>query len=125
MRENNANRFLLRIANLLISIHNGGIFKLLYSPDLKMVLIIFFLLRKSFKRVQCSNESVFHSYMKFCHPMVGDIRFRVRAAPLGDYCLYFSLPRRRSLGLITRSLFVVGQERVTNHYERLLGKFVY
>ena len=65
MRENNANRFLLRIANLLISIHNGGIFKLLYSPDLKMVLIIFFLLRKSFKGVQCSNESVFHSYMKF------------------------------------------------------------
>ena len=57
--------------------------------------------------------------------MVGDIRFRVRAAPLGDYCLYFSLPRRRSLGLITRSLFVVGQERVTNHYERLLGKFIY
>ena len=57
--------------------------------------------------------------------MVGDIRFRVRAAPLGDYCLYFSLPRRRSLGLITRPLFVVGQERVTNHYERLLGKFIY
>ena len=37
--ENNANRFLLRVANLLIFIHNGGIKKLLYSPDLKMILI--------------------------------------------------------------------------------------
>ena len=39
-RGNNANRFLLRMANLLIFIHNGGIQKLLYGPDLKMVLII-------------------------------------------------------------------------------------
>ena len=28
------------MANLLIFIHNGGIWKLLYSPDLKMVLIL-------------------------------------------------------------------------------------
>ena len=31
---------MLRMANLLIFIHNGGIWKLLYSPDLKMVLIL-------------------------------------------------------------------------------------
>ena len=42
------------MANLFIFIHNGGISKLLiYSPHLKMVLI--FLLRKSVKRVQCSE----------------------------------------------------------------------
>ena len=35
VRENNANRFTLRMANLLVFIHNGGIKKLLYSPDLK------------------------------------------------------------------------------------------
>ena len=33
--ENNANRFLLRMANLLIFIDNGGIEKLLYSLNLK------------------------------------------------------------------------------------------
>ena len=35
MRENNANRFTLRMANLVVFIHNGGIKKLPYSPDLK------------------------------------------------------------------------------------------
>ena len=35
MRENNTNRFLFTMANLLILIHDGGI-KLLYSPDLIM-----------------------------------------------------------------------------------------
>ena len=45
--------------------------KLLYSPDLKMVL--FFLLRKSLKRVQCSNEFMFFSHTdKLCHAMVSD-----------------------------------------------------
>ena len=33
--ENNANRFTLRMADLLVFIHNGGIKKLLYCPDLK------------------------------------------------------------------------------------------
>ena len=36
--------------------------KLLYSPDLKMVL--FFLLQKCSKRIQCSNEFMFHSNMR-------------------------------------------------------------
>ena len=44
---NNAYCFLLRMANLLIFIHNGGIHeKALYSPNFKMVLIF----------LQCSIE---------------------------------------------------------------------
>ena len=40
--ENNACCFLLRIAKLLIFIHNGGIGKVtMYGPDLKMVHILF------------------------------------------------------------------------------------
>ena len=39
MRENNAYCFPLRIAHLLIFIHNGGFEIVLYSPDLKMILI--------------------------------------------------------------------------------------
>ena len=54
MCENNTNRFLFRMANLLILIHNGGI-KLLYSPDLIMrpiflVLHFFKLLNVSYYR---------------------------------------------------------------------------
>ena len=40
--ENNTNRFLFTMANLIILIHNGGI-KLLYSPDLIMGPIFFVL----------------------------------------------------------------------------------
>ena len=39
VRENNANRFLLRMANLLIFIHNCGIWKVTIHPRLKMLLI--------------------------------------------------------------------------------------
>ena len=48
MRENNANRFLLTMANLLIFIDNVDFVKLLYSPDLKMVFI--FLVTKVFQK---------------------------------------------------------------------------
>ena len=48
VRENNANPFLLRMANLLIFIHNGRIEKLLYSPNFKMVLT--FLVTKVFQK---------------------------------------------------------------------------
>ena len=54
VRENNAFCFLLRMDNLHTFIHNGGIWKVTIQPRLKMVLL--FLLRKSFTRVQCSNE---------------------------------------------------------------------
>ena len=37
--------------------------KVLYSPDLKMVLT--FSLRKSSKRIQCSNNFMFHSHLRF------------------------------------------------------------
>ena len=73
-----------------------------------MVLIIFFLLRKSFKRVQCSNESLFHSYMKFYVTQWSATRFRVRAAPFGDYCLYFSLPRRQPIFGVNNAFTVYG-----------------
>ena len=47
--------FLLRMDNLHTFIYNGGIWKVTIQPRLKMVLL--FLLRKSFTRVQlCSNE---------------------------------------------------------------------
>ena len=39
--------------------------KALYSPDLKMVLI--FLLQKSSKRLQCSNEHIFNSHELLSH----------------------------------------------------------
>ena len=72
MRENNANPFLLRMANLLIFIHNGRIEKLLYSPNFKMALI--FLVTKVFQNGGCSNEFMFHShnYEMLCHAMVSD-----------------------------------------------------
>ena len=41
VRENNAYCFLLIMAHLFIFIHNGGIWKVLYSTDLEMVLIFF------------------------------------------------------------------------------------
>ena len=62
--ENYANRFLLRMANLLIFIHNGGIWKLLYSPDLKKVLIL--LVTKVFQKGTFSKWVYqFHSHMRF------------------------------------------------------------
>ena len=48
MRENNAYCFLLRMAHLLIFIHNGGIGKGTIQPRLKMVLI--FLVTKVFQK---------------------------------------------------------------------------
>ena len=69
VRENNANRFLLRMANLLIFIHNGGIRKVITPSRLKKMVPIF-LLRKSSKRVQCSNEFVSLSHEILCHAMV-------------------------------------------------------
>ena len=36
-----------------------------YTAPTEKWYFIFFLLRKSSKRVQCSNEFMFHSYMRF------------------------------------------------------------
>ena len=52
--------------------------RLPYSPDLKMVLI--FLLRKSSKRVQCSNEFMFNSHVAY---MAGVRKRRGRELGLG------------------------------------------
>ena len=61
VRQNYANCFLLRMANLLIFIHNGGIEKLPYSPNLKMVLI--------FSCYECLPKG---SHEILCHAVVGD-----------------------------------------------------
>ena len=51
LRENDAYRFLLRGANLLIFIHNGGILNVTIQPDLKMVLIFFVIITKVFQKL--------------------------------------------------------------------------
>ena len=53
------------MANLFIFIHNGGIYKLLHSPHLKMVLF-FFGYESLSKGCNVLNEFMFQSRMRFC-----------------------------------------------------------
>ena len=52
------------MTNLFICIHNGGIYKLLYSPHLKMVLI-FFCYESLSKGYSVLNEFMFQSHIRF------------------------------------------------------------
>ena len=63
MRENNANQFLLRMANLLICFQSGGIWKVTTQPQLKNG--THFSCYESLPKGYNVQMSLFHSHIRF------------------------------------------------------------
>ena len=101
---------------IVVFIHNAE--KLLYSPDFKMW-YSFFLLRKSSKKVQCSNDFMFHSHMRFWAPSSSETQGQLAANILSTR-LTASGSLRMGRLLVTKKFRISGWDVNGTHVFRAL-----